>query len=384
MMHLAARAGLYLHVPFCQKKCAYCSFYSLVPQTEDIRRYIESVRLQMRQLARHPDVRNLSFATTFFGGGTPSTLPVAVLATLLADCRALFTLAGETPEITIEVNPGTIDATGLHQLRRAGFNRLSIGVQSLDDRELRRLGRIHTSGEALATIKAARSAGFENLSFDLMYGLPGQTVPSWQETLERALAFAPEHLSLYELTVEQGTPFFKQAQQGQMNLPAEDTILAMMAAIDTAIGRSPLARYEISNYAVAGRQCRHNLTYWDNGCYLGLGPGAVSAFGGQRRATVADLAAYCRCLAEGKDVWREVEQLDSETRFRETVIMGLRLLAGVSIDELNHRFGIDLPTYYNTTLDPLLAQRLVTIRAGRLALTPKGLPLANQVMATLV
>ena len=384
MMDLAARAGLYLHVPFCQKKCAYCSFYSLVPQAEDIRRYIESVRLQMRQLARHPDVRNLSFATIFFGGGTPSTLPVAVLAMLLADCRTLFTFAGETPEITIEVNPGTIDATGLHQLRRAGFNRLSIGVQSLDDRELRRLGRIHTSGEALATINAARSAGFDNLSFDLMYGLPGQTVPSWQETLERALAIAPEHLSLYELTVEESTPFFKQAQQGQMNLPVEDTILAMMAAIDTAIGRSPLARYEISNYAVAGRQCRHNLTYWDNRCYLGLGPGAVSAFGGQRRTTVADLAAYCRWLAEGRDVWQEVEQLDSETRFRETVIMGLRLLAGVSIDELNHRFGIDLPTYYNTTLDPLLAQQLVTIRAGRLALTPKGLPLANQVMATLV
>jgi oxygen-independent coproporphyrinogen-3 oxidase len=383
-MALVSRAGLYLHVPFCQKKCAYCSFYSFVPQPDDIRRYIESVRLQMQQLAQDPDVRNLSFSTIFFGGGTPSTLPVEVLAQLLDDCRTLFTFTGEVPEISIEVNPGTIDAAGLQQLRRAGFNRLSIGVQSLDDRELRQLGRIHTSGEALATIVAARSAGFDNLSFDLMYGLPGQTAHSWQETLERALTIAPEHLSMYELTVEEGTPFFKKARQGQMNLPAEDAVLDMMVAIDTAIGRSPLARYEISNYAVAGRQCRHNLNYWNNGRYLGIGPGAVSAFGGKRRAAVADLSAYCGRLATGMDIWQEVEQLDSETRFRETVIMGLRLLAGVSIRELRRRFGIDLPTYYNTTLDPLLDQQLVTIHAGRLALTPKGLPLANQVMALLV
>ncbi len=380
----AARAGLYLHVPFCLKKCSYCSFYSFAPQAEDIRRYIKAVRLQMRQLSEDAEIQTLSFASVFFGGGTPSTLPVEVLAELLAACRDLFPFAPDSPEITIEVNPGTIDAPGLQQLRRAGFNRLSIGIQSLDDRELRQLGRIHTSAEALATIKAARSAGFDNLSFDLMYGLPGQSASVWQKTLERALALNPVHLSLYELTVEEGTPFFQQVRQGHLTLPVEDTVLAMMAAIDTAISASPLVRYEISNYAVLDRQCRHNLNYWDNGQYLGLGPGAVSTFGGQRRAAVADLAAYCGRLAEGLDVWGEVEQLDKETTFRETVIMGLRLLTGVSIAELRQRFGIDLPAYYGTTLDPLLDQQLVAIRAGRLVLTPKGLPLANQVMAHLV
>ena len=383
-MNLAAQAGLYLHVPFCRKKCSYCSFYSFAPQAEEIRRYCEAIRLQMRQSVAIPEVQALSFATIFFGGGTPTTLPVEALAALLTDCSELFAFSGDAPEITIEVNPGTIDASGLRQLRRAGFNRLSIGIQSLDDRELQQLGRIHTSGEALATIKTARQAGFDNLSFDLMYGLPTQTASSWQETLERALALTPDHLSMYELTVEEGTPFFVQARQGQWALPAEDEVLAMMAAIETEIGRGPLARYEISNYAVPGRECRHNLNYWHNGLYLGLGPGAVSTFGGQRRATIADLPAFCRGVAKGQTVWEEVEQLDATATFRETVIMGLRVLAGVSITGLNLRFGIDLQEYYGATLHRLIHQDLVAIREDYLLLTRKGLPLANQVMAALV
>lgn len=383
-MDLAARAGLYLHVPFCRKKCPYCSFYSFAPGAEEIRRYIKTVQLQMRQMAASSEIRSLVFTTVFFGGGTPTTLPVEALAALLADCRRLFTLSEASPEITIEVNPGTIDEAGLQQLRRSGFNRISIGVQSLDDRELRQLGRIHTGGEALAIVEAARSAGFDNLSLDLMYGLPGQSTRSWEETLERALALAPQHLSLYELTVEEGTPFFLQARQGLWALPGEDTVLAMMAAIDTAINRSPLMRYEISNYAVVDRQCRHNLNYWENGLYLGLGPGAVSAFGGQRRAAVADLSIYCRRVAAGRTAWEEVEQLAAEAAFRETVVMGLRLLTGVSIAALRQRFGIELIGYYGPTLHPLLDRGLVEIRGGRLLLTRQGLPLANQVMAALV
>ena len=382
-MDLASRAGLYLHVPFCRKKCGYCSFYSFPPLAVEIRRYLESVRLQMRQLARMPAIQALSFVTVFFGGGTPTTLSVKELAALLADCRQLFSFSGEA-EITIEVNPGTIDAQGLQQLRRAGFNRLSIGIQSLDDRELRQLGRIHSSQEALATIQAARRAGFDNLSFDLMYGLPGQTASDWQETLDRALDLGPDHLSMYELTVEDDTPLFVQIHQGQSILPGEEEVLAMMAGIEAEIDRSPLARYEISNYAVAGRECRHNLNYWHNGLYLGLGPGAVSAYGGQRKTTPADFSAYCQRVAAGQEVWTEVEQLDTEAAFRETVIMGLRLLTGVSIEALRQRFGLGLTTYYGETLDRLLVEDLVAIRDGRFFLTRKGLLLANQVMAELV
>jgi oxygen-independent coproporphyrinogen III oxidase len=383
-MNLASQAGLYLHVPFCRAKCPYCSFYSFPPTTGDIRRYLDAVHAQMRQWALLPEIHDLTFATVFFGGGTPSILPVDVLAGLLHDLRRLFPFAVAEPEITIEVNPGTIDANGLHQLRTAGFNRLSVGVQSFDDRELLQLGRIHTGAEAVATIAAARRAGFDNCSFDLMYGLPGQTAGGWRQTLDRAMALAPVHLSMYELTMEPGTPFFTQVEQQQWALPAEDEVLAMMAAIEEAIGRSGLARYEISNYAVPGRECRHNINYWHNGSYLGFGPGAISAFGGERRATVADLAAFCRLPADGGSVWREVERLDAESAFRETVIIGLRMLAGVSITELRQRFGLDLCAYYGATLGLLLDQDLLVLQGDRLRLTRKGLPLANRVMAELV
>lgn len=383
-MQLAKQAGLYVHVPFCRRKCGYCSFFSRVSQAGDIDRFLTAIRAQMRQMAALPEVQDLSFATIFFGGGTPSVLPSHSLAQLLAELRSLFPFAEGEPEISIEVNPGTIDEAGLQQLRRAGCNRISMGVQSLDDAELRRLGRIHTAAEALACIAAARRAGFDNLSFDLMYGLPGQTATHWQATLDRALALAPVHLSMYELTVEEGTPLADQVGQGILELPAEEEVLAMMAAIETAVGRSDLGRYEISNYAVPGRECRHNLNYWANGSYLGLGPGAVSAFDGGRRAAVADLAAYCRLIAAGQPVWPEVERLTTEAAFRETVIMGLRLLAGVSIAELRQRFGLDLPAYYGSTLDRLVDRGLLALENDRLRLTSKGLPLANRVMAELV
>lgn len=383
-MQLVSQAGLYVHVPFCRRKCGYCSFFSCAPQPGDIDRFLKAVRAQMRQMAVLPEVRDLSFATIFFGGGTPSVLPPHSLAQLLAELRSLFPFAEGEREISIEVNPGTIDEAGLQQLRRAGCNRISMGVQSLDDAELRRLGRIHTASEAQACIAAARHAGFDNLSFDLMYGLPGQTATHWQATLDRALTLAPVHLSMYELTVEEGTPLADQVGQGILELPAEEEVLAMMAAIETAVGRSDLARYEISNYAVPGRECRHNLNYWANGSYLGFGPGAVSAFGGGRRAAVADLAEYCRLIAAGQPAWPEVERLPTEAAFRETVIMGLRMLAGVSIADLRQRFGLDLPAYYGSTLDRLVDRGLLALENDRLRLTPKGLPLANRVMAELV
>lgn len=383
-MNLERRAGLYVHVPFCRRKCGYCSFFSFAPQPGDLERFMSALRLQMRQMIELPAVRELTFATVFFGGGTPSILPPSILAQLLAELRLFFPLHADEPEITVEVNPGTIDAAGLLELRRAGFNRLSIGVQSLDDQELAGLGRIHSSDEALATIGAARRAGFDNLSFDLMYGLPGQTLASWRTTLDRAMALDPVHLSMYELTVEPETPFADQAQTGAWALPPEEEVMAMMAAIDVAIADRPLQRYEISNYAVPGRESRHNCNYWENGQYVGLGPGAVSAMGGTRRSAVADLAEYCRLAEAGLSVWGDEERLDQEAAFRETVVMGLRLLAGVSVSRLRQRFGLDLAAYYGTTLDRLIGQGLLILQEDHLRLSSQGLPLANRVMAELV
>lgn len=384
-MNLEHQAGLYIHVPFCQRKCGYCSFFSFAPQAGDLERFTSALGMQMRQMANLPEIKKLSFATVFFGGGTPSVLPPSILARLLAELRRFFPFCAEEPEITVEVNPGTIDGAGLLELRRAGFNRLSIGVQSLDDQELALLGRIHSSDEALATIGAARRAGFDNLSFDLMYGLPRQTVASWRTTLDRALALDPVHLSMYELTVEPETPFAGQTQAGVWTLPSEEDIMAMMAAIDSAIAASPLQRYEISNYAVPGRECRHNGNYWENGQYLGLGPGAVSAMGGGvRRTAVADLAEYCRLAAAGQSMWLDEERLDPEAAFRETVVMGLRMLAGVSVKILRQRFGLDLAAYYGPTLDRLIGQGLLILEGDHLRLSPQGLLVANRVMAELV
>lgn len=383
-MDLSRRAGIYLHVPFCRRKCPYCSFASVVPRPGQVGHYLAAVRAQLRGLAREPQVREIVCTTVFFGGGTPSLLDPADLADLLADCCTLFAFAADEPEVSVEVNPGTIDAAGLERLRRAGCNRLSIGVQSFDDRELALLGRIHSAAEARAAVRAARNAGFGNLSLDLMYGLPGQSVAGWRATLEQALALGPDHLSLYELTPEEGTPLSADLHAGRLALPSEEEVLAMMAVIDALVASSPLARYEISNYAAVGRECRHNLNYWQNGCYLGLGPGATAFYGGVRRTAVADPDEYCRRLGQGRSVWQVEERLDRAAAFRETVVMGLRLTAGVDEAALHRRFGLDPASYYGPLLEQLFAQGLLVRRDGRLRLTVAGLPLANRVMAELV
>jgi oxygen-independent coproporphyrinogen-3 oxidase len=383
-MDLINQAGLYLHIPFCLSKCRYCSFFSVAPRPGETLALVAALRQQIFQASRLADVQSLGFATFFIGGGTPSMLPPETLADLLGHCRRSFPWSMEDLEISIEVNPGTIDKQGLLTLRRAGFNRLSIGIQSLDDGELRRLGRIHNRDQALATVNAARQAGFDNLSCDLMYGLPGQSPASWSRTLERILGCAPQHLSLYELTVEEGTPLWDQVKSNQCVLPPEEDVLAMMASTEVLTRHGGLQRYEISNYAVPGKQCRHNLNYWHNGLYLGLGPGAVSAFGGERLAAVADLQQYCRLVNQGQPVWTEVEQLELEVAFRETVVMGLRMTAGFSIAALRHRFGIDLPAYYGEIFTRLVDQGLLLQQADTIRLSSHGLPLANRVMAELV
>ncbi|NOX80998.1 MAG: coproporphyrinogen III oxidase family protein, partial [Deltaproteobacteria bacterium] len=255
---------------------------------------------------------------------------------------------------------------------------------SFRDDELRRLGRLHTAAAARQTVSWARRAGFTNLSLDLMYGLPGQRLAGWLETLRQALDLEPEHLSIYELTVEEGTPFAGRARRGNLNLPAEEEVLAMMEATLTRLAAAGYRRYEISSYARPGRECRHNINYWRNGSYIGLGAGAVSCLDGRRLSGVADVEDYCCRLESGRPVWSDVEQLDREARFRETVIMGLRMTAGVSVAELRRRFDIDLPAYYGPTLAALLDQDLLVHDRERLRLSARGLVLANRVMAELV
>ena len=278
--------GLYLHIPFCKSRCAYCSFNSYACQSPPAA-YLAALSSQIRRWADQQWCRERSFATLFIGGGTPTIYDGSELAALVDLCRTSFNFT-EDAEITVEANPNTVSEQALAELRRAGVNRLSLGVQAFSDRLLAGLGRSHTMAEADAAIKAARRAGFTNINLDLMYGLPGQSAANWQDSLVQALAHAPEHLACYELTIEEGTPFARLVDKGELILPDEEEALTMAECTHVLLAQAGLQRYEISNYAAPGRECRHNLNYWQNGAYLGLGAGAVSCLSGFRFSTVQE------------------------------------------------------------------------------------------------
>ena len=378
-------SALYLHVPFCLQKCPYCSFFSLAGAKNLQKIYVQAVSRQIRQVASNTPARLYRLKTIFFGGGTPTILSADILADILNSCLDAFPCNEEKRlEISIEANPATTDIQGLRTLRRAGFNRLSIGVQSFNDQELRLLGRPHSALDARRIFHNARQAGFTNINLDLMYGLPGQTTEDWQQSLERALALAPEHLSLYELTIEEDTVFGAQKSRGLLHLPREEEVLAMLAETEILTRQAGFLRYEISNYARAGFQCQHNINYWHNRSYIGLGPGAVTCLDDTRYTAAKDIEQFARQMNAEQTAWRENERLTREERFRETVIMGLRMLDGVSLKELKQRFGINLVNYYGSTLTSLIEQQLLVIDQERLHLTSRGLLLANTVMAELV
>ena len=374
--------GLYLHIPFCKRRCAYCAFNShacLVPPAA----YLTALASQIRYWGAQDWCRERTFTSLFIGGGTPTIYPGNELAGLVSLCLNSFHFSDD-PEITVEANPNTVSLEALSILRRGGVNRLSLGVQSFSDRLLGALGRTHSRTEACTAIDAARKAGFANINLDLMYGLPGQSAPEWRESLDQAIAHEPEHLACYELTIEEGTPFARQVDKGELALPGEEEALAMAELTHAFLAQSGLQRYEISNYARSGQECRHNLNYWRNGSYLGLGAGAVSCLSGFRFGTVQHPDAFVGMVAGGKLPLAEGECLPLEARFRESVVMGLRMLEGVSFTRLQRRFGLTPPGYYGKILEDLQVQGLVVISQDTLRLTETGLLLANQVLAKLV
>ena len=344
-------------------------------------RYVASLLREAEWLRQNTATQPLS--TLFLGGGTPTILGGKELADLVTSCKELF---GFTPqaEISIEANPKTIDLEKLTLLRHSGFNRLSIGVQSLQDKELQLLGRPHSAKDALTAVRLARTAGFDNISLDLMYGIPGQDHNSWQQTLEQTLSLVPDHLSLYELTAEPGTPYYQQLDQGLLDLPDEEEIAAMDQITATLCQQSGLAQYEISNYARPGYECRHNINYWQNGPYLALGAGAVACWEGRRRQKIRDPRLFCAQIESGRSVVQEEECLEPAASFRETVIIGLRMNQGVSKESLQRRYGMELNDCYGNILIRLVDQGLLEMTASHLRLTARGRIFANQVMAELV
>lgn len=378
-------AALYLHIPFCLSKCHYCSFNSCAGGKDLYGPYVEALILELTRLAetKNNPASSSGLDTLFVGGGTPTCLPSDLLLRVIHSSLALFA-AAPGAEVSVEANPGTVDARYLEALLEAGVNRLSLGVQSFDNLELELIGRVHNEMEACSAISAARATGFDNINLDLMYGLPGQTPASWRKTLEKGLSFLPEHLSLYQLTIEPETPFHTLFKNKTMRLPAEDEIITMDEITRELCSSAGLHQYEISNYATAGSECRHNINYWKNNEYLAAGASAVSCLRGVRERRIANPAEYISLISKTESVVIETECLSREDSFRETVIMGLRMVSGVSRTALYERYALELEAYYGATLVKLLDLGFLELTATRLRITSQGWPVSNQIMAELV
>jgi oxygen-independent coproporphyrinogen III oxidase len=344
-------------------------------------RYIEALGEEMRMLASRYETGPLE--TIFLGGGTPSLLSVENICSLLHSCRELFEVDPRA-EISMEINPKTLDFIKMISLKECGINRASIGVQSFIDTELQRLGRMHTAQEAWNAVEAVRSAGISNINLDLISGLPGQSVDSWRWNLQSAITLHPDHLSLYQLSVEEETGFSRQFEGGRLVLPDEEEIAGMDEVTLELCGAAGLLQYEISNFAKPGFECRHNINYWLNEEYVGVGAGAVRCLKDERVKNIEDPLIYCEKVERDESVVMESESLDAEASFRESVVMGLRMVKGVSTERLLGRYGIDLHLYYGETLKRLLNLSLLEFDESYLRLTVKGRALANRVMADLV
>ena len=367
--------GLYIHIPFCKSKCIYCDFYSL-PRAEDrMDRYVSALCRQLAEIAQRTTAHTVD--SVYLGGGTPSYLGEKRLRRILKTVKKHYHLSRDA-EITLEANPDSAgDWRALRSLRRAGMNRLSLGVQSADDGLLRTLGRPHTFAQAEEAAAAARRARIRNLSLDLIYGLPGQDLSGWKDTLERAAALEPEHLSCYGLKVEEGTPLWD--MQEKMDLPDDDAQADMYLWTVERLGALGYEQYEISNFARPGRASRHNMKYWTLCEYAGFGPGAHSDLGDVRYAYLRSLDTYCAGVEAGVSVLESSEHIPSRERDIEYVMLGLRLSQGISRQEFENRYRLPFAPI-QSVLERFRATGHAALAGERWRLTPEGFLVSNQII----
>jgi oxygen-independent coproporphyrinogen-3 oxidase len=395
-----ASISLYLHVPFCQAKCHYCDFNSYAGMLGHRERYVEALAQEIRlagRRARLADGTSRRCRTIFFGGGTPSLLTAEQVDGLLREARSAFAVSDDA-EITLEANPGALEYGRLDALRAVGVNRLSMGAQSFDADLLRWMGRIHSPAEIETAFAAARQAGFTSVNLDFIFALPNQSLATWADTLERALALGPEHLSLYSLIVEEGTPLFAWVRDGRV-LPADDDIAAdMYEYAQQRLAAAGYGQYEISNWAKPGHECRHNLTYWRNLPYIGLGAGAHSSFAGHRFAEVRPIAGYIsrvRAAVAGDNgesgtdtlpagAIASDEAIPPALEMAETAICGLRLNDGISLAEFAERFGRSFEQVFDERLAEVRDLALIETVGDRVRLTEHGRLLGNEVFERLL
>ena len=368
---------LYLHMPFCVRKCAYCDFLSFPTDQETQNLYTRRLREDIDAMGKK--YGDIPVDTIFIGGGTPSVPDSALIVGIMEHVRKAFHVE-EGAEISMEANPGTVTREKLTDYKRAGINRLSFGLQSANDRELKLLGRIHTWAEFLESFHLARECGFTNINIDLMSALPGQTRESWKDTLKRVTDLNPEHISAYSLIIEDGTPFGEKygSEEGRKLLPDEDSEREMYHETKRFLRDCGYERYEISNYAKPGRACRHNIGYWTGVPYLGLGLGASSYMDGCRFAVNSDMKQY---LEEKPGMFTDVEKLTKKDMEEEFFYVGLRMTAGVSLSEFERRFGVSAKDVYPGLMETLVEEKAAVFQGDRFVLTDYGLDVSNYIMA---
>jgi oxygen-independent coproporphyrinogen III oxidase len=366
--------GIYLHIPFCVRKCYYCDFNS-GPLSQTARQdYLEA----LRQEILHSPWRGFEAKTVFFGGGTPSELSIAELGTLVQALRQTFRVR-EKAEWSIECNPGTTTRTFFAELGQIGFHRISLGVQSFHDHHLRALGRVHDSAEAKSAYRLLRKAGCDNVNLDLIFGLPQQTLQEWEADVSEALNLSPEHLSLYNLTIEAGTEFGNRHARGELREVEEDLCADMYELAMDRTRAAGYSQYEISNYSRPGRQCAHNLVYWRNEPYLGFGVSAASFIDGLRWTNTGNPQEYARTAASGRVSRATEETLEDREALGEEIMLRLRTSEGISLSSLSTHYHFDVASLFSQTLELLRTHNFITQAGDRVQLTRQGRLMANEV-----
>lgn len=373
--------GIYIHIPFCVQKCIYCDFLS-APAGDDIKEaYTEALIRQIRNTAGK-DERRQDITSVFFGGGTPSVMPYGCIASIMGAVRAYFNILPDA-EITIECNPKTVDEQKLMEYRECGINRISFGLQSADNNELKMLGRIHTYEDFVESYIMARRAGFDNINVDIMSAIPGQNEESLKNTFEKVTALTPEHISVYSLILEEGT-YLADNIEKYPAVPDEDEDRKMYHMTKDFLAKCGYGRYEISNYSRKGCECRHNLLYWNRGEYFGFGCSAASLVGNKRYSVIRSLKDYIASDTDVSKLYENVEELSIKDEIEEFMFLGFRKMEGIDVNEFRKRFGMDIESVYENEIRQNIEKGLLVRRGSNLLLTELGLDVCNTVMSDFI
>lgn len=372
--------GMYVHIPFCRQKCHYCDFFSLPIHTGDsvLNRYTRALLQEIN--AKGEAFPETEVRSIYLGGGTPSLLEISDLNKIIAAIQSQFRVTRGC-EITLEANPATLPMEKIAGIQEAGFNRLSLGVQSFDNQELKILGRIHSAEQVLETVHLLHTAGCNNFNLDLIYGIPGQTIKTWEKSLKTAVDCRPAHISIYLLQLDDRTPMARQIQMGRLKLPDDDREAEMYEQAMEFLHSQGFNHYEISNFARNGYECHHNLWYWQAGEYLGMGAGAVSYTGAKRYMNQCEIESYLHSLETGKPLAVEVlENMNDREQGIDALILGLRLCEGINLREFERRFGMDVYASYRDMIDQYIRADVLNLASGRLSFSKRGYFLSNQVL----